>query len=68
MIFLQIQWLKINLKLNKLTFLISGNSRFGGRAFPGPPKLSQAPNWPKKGAKLTGMDIGEFTYTSYLPS
>ena len=35
--------------------------------FPGPPKLNRAPNWRKKGAKLTGMDMGEFTmYNAYL--
>ena len=30
---------------------------------PGPPKINRAPNWPIKGAKMTGMDIDEFTYT-----
>ena len=64
MIFLKFQWLKISLKLNKLTFQIFGNSRFGGLSrSQAPPKLNRAPNLPKKGAKLTGMDIGEFTYT-----
>ena len=38
-------------------------------AFPGPPKFNQASNRPKNGAKLTGMDIGEFTiYDAYLSS
>ena len=35
--------------------------------FPGPLKLKQASNRPKNGAKLTRMDIGEFTtYNAYL--
>ena len=31
--------------------------------------FNQASNWPKNGAKLTGMDVGEFTiYNAYLSS
>ena len=38
-------------------------------AFPGPPKFNQASNRPENCAKLTGMDIGEFTiYNAYLSS
>ena len=37
--------------------------------FPHPPKFNQVSNRPKNGAKLTGMDIGEFTiYNTYLSS
>ena len=52
------------LKVNKLTFQISGKSC----TVPDPPKIDQAPNRPKKGAKLTGMDLGEFTYTLWPTS
>ena len=33
--------------------------------FLGPPNVNQTSNQPKNGAKMTGMDIGEFTYIAY---
>ena len=45
-----------------------GKSRFHGLAGSETAKFNRVCNWPNNGAKLTGMDIVEFTYTPWPTS